>query len=453
MLLLLTAALLVLLVNFDVFFAVARKNDVQNAGDAAALAAARWQATSLNLEGELNILHALALFEGRADAIPGINAMQARLAFTGPLAGLCAAQAAARENHAFDDPEGEPLLREHAASLRSLAGASSAAASAGMEAFPEPWEGAWLDYASMIDAVADGGIAASPGNTRYFGAAGGHTLADLEFYQAILGRNWCWFFFNAMDLLRSYRSYKDWNPLPEPDERNCANSEIFGLGVLPADVPLKIFTGATSPFVPYALLAGNEPFANTNAFGRWYVYDTSEWGRWTKMDPWGEDMFPAAGRVRPEYDVDGAAAVVRVRGEINPVSPGLYARTVDWLAAAKPFGYLEDAQGAAMPVTAAGGYVLPAFRSVRLVPVDAARGAEFNTADASWVRHMRHHLQPYLDSGVSALDPHCEWCEALALWEEGSFRQSGIDWLELYSGTCRRPSSGPGGSGGTAHGH
>ena len=464
MLLVFTAILLVALVNFDVFTAAVRKNDVQNAGDAAALAAARWQATSLNLEGELNLIHALALCDGETDAIAGINAMQARLAFAGPLAGLHAAQVAARQNHAFDDPEGSALLREHAESLRSLSDQSSAAHDAGMEAYPELWPGAWRDYASMIDSTAADGVAASPGNTRYFDAAGGHTLANPEFYRAVLGRNWCWFFFNAMDLLRSYRTYEDWDPLPEKDERNFANSEIFGLEIMPVDLPLVAFMDKSTVLDWLSRLRPEgtdyskeleESGAMGNRAQRWYVFDPVAWGRWDAIDPYGENRFPAAGRVKPEYDVDGAAAVVRVRGEINPVSPGLSAKKIDWLAAAKPFGRLEnnEAGGGFEPATSAGGYILPCFGAVRLIPVDAARGAEFNTADASWVWHLRRHLRPYMDNGVNSLEPGCTWCDALALWEMQAFRQSGIDWLKLYSGTCRRPGGGPGGRGGSSHGH
>lgn len=45
----------------DIHHIILAKDKTQNAGDAAALEAARWQATTLNLIGELNLLHALAL--------------------------------------------------------------------------------------------------------------------------------------------------------------------------------------------------------------------------------------------------------------------------------------------------------------------------------------------------------------------------------------------------------
>lgn len=463
MLLVFTAILLVVLVNFDVFTSILRKEDVQNAGDAAALAAARWQASTLNLIGELNLIHALAVCAGETNEVPGITAMQARLAFAGPLAGLAAAQTAARQNHAFDDPDAPALMREHSLALRSLGGADSAG---GYEAYPEPWPGAWSDYADMLDAVAAEGIAAVPGNTRYFDASGGHVLLNRDFYAAVNGRDWCWFFFNAMPLLRSYRSYGDWPPIPERRDADLANSEIFGLGVAPVELPLAVFAAPEAALewmnsVPPQNSVSAEDLEESGLMAdmtqRWYVFDSRAWGKWDSIDPYGEMRFPAAGRVKPEYDVDGAAAVCRVRGTINPVSPGLSSKTVVWLAAAKPFGYIENAAaGGRESVTSAGGYVLPAFRDARLVPVDAARGAEYNTADASWVRHVRRHLKPYMEHGPRGLPAEsaaCPWCDALRKWEIPEFRDSGVEWLRWNSGKCRRPGGGPGGSGGAAHGH
>ncbi len=462
MLLVFTAILLTVLVNFDVFTAVLRKEDVQNAGDAAALAAARWQATTLNLEGELNLIHALAVCTGETNAIPGINAMQARLAFAGPLAGLAAAQTAARQNHAFDDPGAIAMMREHSLSVRSMQTGGD-----GYDAYPEPWPGAWAEYADMIDAASGQGLAAVPGNTRYFDTAGGHTLLDRSFYMAVNGRDWCWFFFNAMPLLRGYRSFSDWDPLPERERGGLWNSEIFGLEIEPADVPLAAFmdAGSAAELLGAVPPRGSVRSEDVEESGlmfsfpqRWYVYGREAWGRWTAFDPFGENRFPAAGRVKPEYDVDGAAAVCRVRGEINPSSPGLDSKAVHWLAAAKPFGYLEDGEtGGRAPATSAGGYILPAFRAVRLVPVDTARGADLATADASWVAHVRRHLKPYMAHGPSAAAPHaqagCAWCEALVLWERAEFRDAGVEWLRRNSRMCRRTGGGPGGSGGTAHGH
>ena len=91
----LTALVFVLLFIVDLHSIVQRKNQAQNAGDAAALAAARWQGATLNLMGELNLLHVLALANGQPAAVDAITNMQARLCFTGPMTALFAAQIAA----------------------------------------------------------------------------------------------------------------------------------------------------------------------------------------------------------------------------------------------------------------------------------------------------------------------------------------------------------------------
>ena len=58
--------------NFDLHKIIAVKAVSQNAGDAAALAAARWQGLSLNLIGDLNILQAASLMQGDTNAAAAI---------------------------------------------------------------------------------------------------------------------------------------------------------------------------------------------------------------------------------------------------------------------------------------------------------------------------------------------------------------------------------------------
>ena len=63
------------------------------------------------------------------------------------------------------------------------------------------------------------------------------------------------------------------------------------------------------------------------------------------------------------------------------------------------------------------------------------------------------HLSVYYANGPAALPLGCSYCLALKQWEIAAFRQEGILWLKLYSGTCRRPTGGGSHSGGTHHGH
>lgn len=74
--------------NVDVHMLMTTKTKAQNAGDAAVIAAARWQGNTLNLLGELNVMHAIALNSGDSGSIDAITNMQSRLCFTGPLTEL-----------------------------------------------------------------------------------------------------------------------------------------------------------------------------------------------------------------------------------------------------------------------------------------------------------------------------------------------------------------------------
>ena len=59
--------LLVVLWNYDLHNIVSTKVRIDNAGDAAALSAARWQGISLNMIGELNLIQAAHVCEELID--------------------------------------------------------------------------------------------------------------------------------------------------------------------------------------------------------------------------------------------------------------------------------------------------------------------------------------------------------------------------------------------------
>ena len=454
-----TALVFVLLFNVDLHRIIQRKDQTQNAGDAAALAAARWQGSTLNLVGELNLLHALALAAQTPEAVDAITNMQARLCFTGPMTALFAAQIAAKNNHIYSDPDMTALLTEHAATIRS----QYAARFNGEMYFPEPWPGAWAEYADMVELIASDGIAAGPDNTQfYLDPSSGHPLLDKAFYDAVDSRNWCWFYLHVRGLLESYGSYHDWPPLPDPDVNDYADSEIFGLGLRPYTSTLNDLSSAAKlealiqdaglgPISAAALTASNA----MDTVQTWYVFNRKDWTAWDRIKPGGENDFPITGPVRAEYDYAGADAVVRVYASVERMTPGIdggnRSDKVVWTAAAKPFGYLDTDTDKKRP-DSASDLVLPAFRDVRLIPIDAASGSENSTSDIEWVRHIKSHLKTYLDIGPQASG--CRYCNALAAWEVPAFRQEGIDWLELYCDNCKVPSGGGGHrGGGSRRGH
>ena len=187
----------------------------------------------------------------------------------------------------------------------------------------------------------------------------------------------------------------------------------------------------------------------------WYVYDRSLWRPWDAIQADVPDAFPVVGPVRAEYDVLGADAVVRVHASADRIgtASGKERDDVTWTAAAKPFGYLasDSVEGGRLPAHALG-LLFPAFRAVRLIPVDAASGSDTGAFDLAWRRHLAEHLGPYTASG--ALQDGCGYCNCLRRWEDPAFRRQGSRWLEENSGKCRLPSPHGGGrGGGTRRGH
>src|SRR3989339_1814030 len=75
----------VLIWIFDLHKSIYIKSVSRNAGDSSALMAARWEGITLNLIGDLNILHAIALSATNTAAETAITNMQARLCYVGPM--------------------------------------------------------------------------------------------------------------------------------------------------------------------------------------------------------------------------------------------------------------------------------------------------------------------------------------------------------------------------------
>lgn len=443
----------VVLWNFDLNKILRMKAVTQNAGDAAALAAARWQGVSLNLIGNLNVMHAFALSEGDAVAEEAITNMQARLAYVGPMIALMAAQQAAKNNGIYENPDFTTLMHEHASRVRN--DYPAATGPNGEPLFPEPYPGCWQDYADMLEYVADEGVAAGPDNVHYYAdVAGGHYLLMRAFYEAVAGRNWCWFYHNAMDLLQNYTSWRDWDPLPEIPHQQYINSEVFGLGLVRQRTSLDSYIDreTMTEIADSQNLVGD---ITTNAMAEssvWYCYATNVWRAWEILAEDAPERFPIAGTVRPQYDYAGADAAIRIEAGIERLTPAsggsVVSNEIVWSAAAKPFGYLGDDM-----TPHRYGLVLPAFHTVRLIPVDASSAPFGGGYNLEWRRHIEQHLPVYVDTGQT--ESSCWYCRQLVQWEDYLFRQSGITWLSQYSYQCTATTGGGGShrGGGTRRGH
>ena len=452
--LVLVAVTILVLVNVGAYLAVTAKNRTMNAGDAAALAVARHQAETLNRIGALNVEHLKAALADDADECARLSEEQARLCFLEPLRGISAGNAAAQANGAKPSDEMREILEQHVIDIRTTYVTTP-------DAYPEPWQGAWEEYAQALEVEIGAPIYAGPDNIAFMDAAGGHLLLYQPFYHAIAGRNWCWFHFYAAGVLENYTGFGDWGPLPSVGDatrqKRCANSEVYSLHLAPRTGSALDLLGTNLVCRLTDKSPGDLARSSliTNQTQVWFFYDTDAgglWRKWREIDPSGEWQFPVVGPVKPEYDVRGAAAICRVTGDIPNLLESGEGRTAKWAAAAKPFGTVEDEDGEAAVVTALKGFVTPAFDAVRLVPIDAVGGANLATADPEWMRHLRNDLPSYLLNGPSA-SQGCGYCRQLVDWEKPSVREQGRNWLMYNASSCLRPTEGGTARGGTTHGH
>lgn len=449
------------LLNVDIFTSVREKTHIQHGGDAAAIAAAHKQGHILNEIGRLNIQHLVAAIHDETNECRRIVLEQRHLALLEPVEALRLANRAAKKNGMSVRPEFAAILQRHVNDIRTVYAAGGQGPGA---PYPEPFPGAWVDYATAISRVISEGLATGPDNLEFYDSLSGHLLLNRQFYQAISGKDWCWFFFNNRNLLEDYGSYNDWAPLPVNRENALDNSEVFSLHVISRRISLR------SVFSNEEIIELVERYSDETVTGEeieksrlisdmeetWFFFDTGSWRRWFNGlsladDDYGYE-FPVVGGIKDEYNVRGCASVCRCIGEVSAVAVDSTAK-FHWSAAAKPFGAVEDFEGRTAEVTALNAFVIPAFTDTRLVPLDAVGGQNLGTADFDWVAHIRDHLPVYMEKGPR-YGSACFYCAQLVTWEREFFRREGSTWLKFNSHTCRRPmGGGPGGRGGTSHGH
>ncbi len=462
LLIVLVALFFVVISNLDLNKILHVKSLTRHAGDSSALMGARWQGISLNLIGNLNVMKAMALSFGYTNTIESITEVQARLCFTGPMTGFLGAQQAAKHNHIYSNPAYTERIHQHAEIVRNIYPFQTSPD--GQPLFPEPYEGCWNDYANMLDIIASDGIAAGPDNARFYNdyPESWHPLLMPDFYEAIRGRIWCWFFINSPNLLEDYDNYTWWPPLPDIANQQCINSEIFGLGLSKIETSLVNFSSKSQQ-------AGTTieilPISQTNIMVSWYCYNPDVWSTWDAInssddspEPYLSDSFPINGQPKQCYDYAGADTAIRIQADITRLTPGPkgsdVVNAITWTAAAKPFGYLQETN---RPNDFS--IVLPAFHDAALIPLDASSAPASGAFDLEWREHIELHLPIYAQQGPNApiMNNTCWYCAQLGFdyWENPSFRNAGSSWLNANSWKCTIPPSGGGGGsgGGTRRGH
>ncbi len=473
--------------NFDLNRIIGAKFKMRNMGDSAALSAARWQGYSLNMIGEMNLIQVAIMTELMAETLgdsepPEIPAevkelmeLRTRLELVGPLTSFVAAQQAAFNNGAFHDPDFSEELKYIAGDLENFEELG----------LIEPYPDAYIELADLMRSLSDSVAAAS-----YSLELSGHVLEQEGFYSAIaqaLRGSWC-----------SMKSYRHWlsayvNPSSwSYTEDYRGDSDFFKLKVHAFSAFHEDSNGQPMFWRPSSsLLSTNDirpelsGYLETNetveAFGdtdfvnwgiynnvtnvTWHCYD-SNWRRtWPKASisgSAGPGEFPFYADVKPEFNYRGAESAITMESYIET---GIISRKDDdsvdlsYKTKAKAFGHLdveepnEVALRARFPENRVTpnyfGFVLPAFRDVRLVHSDIGDPV----MSGPFYRHVKYHLPSYISHGLDGLDGGCGYCSLLEAWETLD-REEGLEWIEWTEtlpnsqDPCYVPPGGPSGGGG-----
>ncbi len=448
----------------DIHTILMTKLRLQDGGDAAVLSAARWQAAGLNLVGEINLLRAFMLVDGaEPEAVEALLELQQRVMLTTPFLAILSAQETAEANRMREWPRDAMHTVQSCYEVLGDYGT-----------FENYHEGAKSEYQALVNIFfgTSRPIYAMPYLPLYESPDVPALLVTMDFYEAILSRNWCWFKFAGLEsFLRTYSSPKELGPLP-----HFRTDPAFSLYLSTVKSTLVDFaednasaggsccplsegstcsTGAGTrcstretihlqslnlnhqgvPLPPPPLPGEAVP---TEAQQReeititWVGFDSSEWRDWSLLD-----NLPLRAEVKPQYDYKGCASVVGVWHDDDS----------RWLAAAKPFGAVGETNPIDYPI------VLGGFDDVRLVPIDAVdKGIEM--PNPAWLVHIQAHIGAFYYEGELPHKETCRFCKALNRWQSAAFRMSGVSWLRLYGHTCRRDcSGGPSETGGTNYAH
>ena len=422
--LILAGLAMLIALNMDVFTSARAKTRLQNAADASALALARWQAISLNLIGELNLAHLVAVNESNATAMASIVGLQRRIAFIGPTLGLKEANDIARQN-------GVPVSENMTEAVRLL----------------QPFLGA---YGDLLDDIIREGIRAGVDNAAIISAASQDPRFDPLFYEAIANRDFRTLCLRYAD--GSHRLPSVPADLPNPDDVTLAGGSAsfgyLGIGWRTGDS----VAGQIANLVRLADLAGVEPrisagrlSQNAALFFRepWCLYDGAEW--YPFPDEFSFPRFPWLSPLKSAYNVTGGSATIRIEGEISLASIAAQTNAIAAQAAAKALGAVNGQRVSDV----SPALVMPCFSCVRLVPFGPGAAGRYGMSNLATVRSLLGLLgKSGGDSGFSSL---------LKEFGSSEFRDLAEQWYSQHGHTdadgCRPPTSGgPERGGGTPYG-
>ncbi len=482
MMVVIVIGLFIVLWNYDLHNTISTKIRVGNAGDAAALAAARWQGVTMNMVGELNLIQAAVLLEDplvqeNVDTAHELGELRSRISLNGPLLGFVAAQAAGFMN--LKEKDQDRIGQDYNSALSDRADEFMASSGGLYRGRVEgAYDTAWAEYGGLLKTISQGDMLVGSANTKYYlFYDGSHVLLNPYFYHAVVSSYWCWFAGDQRDLLADYTDYGYWPALPPIEVRPPVNSEYFSGDMKTVDTGYDNFLSSeisrsgrsvrdhldssitnSNPsygqqFVEYFQternLAENSAAQDGMWNGNldimlstgmlesvsWHFYNEESWmemGRWNQH----QELFRDGITVKPEFNyLGGADAAVNVYLQPFNITPGMHLDYDDikWFAAAKPFGWLDVDDGEqARQMPQYFGLVLPAFRQARLIRNDISSRPRGGT-EPGWDDHIYDHVPEYLGQGLEAIEENsCYYCQQLIRWENPALREAGDLWLQEY---------------------
>ena len=448
------------LVVFDIFLITRTKMRLINTGDAAALAAARWQGTTLNLIGDLNLAHLAAACDetilppDRTNIIHGINALAERLAFAGPVMGLYSANLIVLRNHTANVNGNDRAVPTD----KDLAAIITAERDFARSSLPDTpsWPGRGNDYANMLQTILDNGVFVGADNARTIshGNIGNHIYYIRSFYYAAMpggAKQWfCRYCGNrhseAISFLLHFSKPTSDDLTVTIFDTSFQNAGFFGVDILAKPV---IFDDMIIPDSESALLqywndyVGGPPVdaesirASRVCFDSYFPWffldpysDSSVWREWREINPNGLRENPLVGTIQPAYGIYGAISATRVSRTASNLA-NKSSKSITWMAAAKPFGMLPNVRRVTdlfgewtagsdmnMPL------VTPAFSFVRLISLGGVGAANLYKADYAWLIHLEHVRN-------NMRSPDCFYCKILDAWEDGG-AAAAAKWLQAH---------------------
>ncbi|MFZ2642392.1 MAG: pilus assembly protein TadG-related protein [Verrucomicrobiia bacterium] len=219
---------------YDTQHVVVQRVRSQNSSDSAALMGARWQLSSLNAIGEINLMKVTTEivtsgpppFSGGVSVeqyqslFSALDKLQARIYFVGPMLGVLHAQQAAKLN-------GMHAVASYANTFYDLAQYIETHAGDYPDYVYNPWlqffdsnerQQLLMDYAALCREIGDQGVAALPANAwgddgdldwSNATAYAQQFLGDRAFYGAIACQDWCY----LKPLLWIYSDWTFWGPV------------------------------------------------------------------------------------------------------------------------------------------------------------------------------------------------------------------------------------------------